>query len=412
MKIVFLQDDFPPYAKGGAGIVAASFTGELVRNGNDLTVITSVQKREQAGSFIENSMRVERIYSDYQQRWRSWLSLYNPATVPEIRRILAEVQPDIVHAHNVHYHLSYWALYLAKKSGAKVFLTAHDVMLFHYGKLTEFIDIKHPECREKWNYKISALQQLHKYRFWYNPLRNIIIRYLLKNVNRIFAVSAALKDALEQNGITNIEVIHNGIDVEQWQSSQKEIDAFIDKHHLKNKKVILFGGRISVAKGGDVILSVLRDVVRTKPNVVLLILGIRDAYVEELIQRAEEWGISKNIVSTGWLSGSELRSAYYAADIVTVLSNCFDSLPTVALEAMACGKPVVGSCLGGIPEIVTDGKTGYIINPYNKERLVSCVIEIIDNKEKKIYLGDKGYERVKESFSIFLWYEYTLSVYT
>ncbi len=400
MKIIFLQDDFPPYAKGGAGIVANSLAVELVKKGNKLTVITTVQDRTKAGSFMENGMRIERIYSDYAQRWRSWRSLYNPATVPTIARVITEIKPDVVHAHNLHYHISYWALHLARKSGAKVFLTAHDVMLFHYGKLSEFIDKNDIECKKNWNYKVNPLQQLRAYRFWYNPFRNIVIKRLLKNVDKIFAVSSALKNALEQNGIKNIEVLHNGIDTVSWEVSAEAVSAFIKKYNLKNKKVILFGGRISGLKGGNIILEALRDIVRKEPNTILLLLGTRSAYTDKLMQRAKEWGIEQNMISIGWLSGDELRAAYNAVDIIIVPSVYLDPFPTVVLEAMACGKPVVGSCFGGIPEVVVNEKTGYILNPYNHIAFVNYLKDLLTNETKCNTFGELGKKRVKESFAL------------
>ena len=412
MKILFLQDDFPPHAKGGAGIVAATLARELAKQGHELTVITAVQDRSFVGSYREEGMRIERIYSDYTQRWRSWLSLYNPATTGEVKRVLAEVQPDIVHAHNVHYHLSYWALYLAKRSGAKVFLTAHDVMLFHYGKLTEFVDPENPGCRKDWDYRVSAWQQLREYRFWYNPFRNLIIRRLLKNVDRIFAVSSALKDALGQNGIKNIEVIHNGIDAREWQVAPITVEAFIQKHGLGGKKVILFGGRISGSKGGDVTLEAMRDIVKKEPNAILLLLGNRNSYVEKLERRAKEWGISAHIISTGWLSGDELRAAYTAADLVIVPSAYCDPFPTVVLEGMAAEKPVVGGCFGGIPEMVIDGVTGFTVNPYDHVALAGRITELLADEKERVAFGRSGRDRVEREFSLEVWCEKTLTAYT
>ncbi len=412
MKIVFLQDDFPPHAIGGAGIVAASLARELVKQGHELTIITSVQDRALAGSFREGSMRIERIYSDYQRRWRSWLSLYNPATVGEIRRILAEVKPEIVHAHNVHYHLSYWALHLAKRGGAKVFLTAHDVMLFHYGKLTEFIDPGNLECRKDWNYKVNIWRQIREYRFWYNPLRNPTIRRLLKNVDRIFAVSSALKDALEKNGIKNIEVVHNGIDMNEWQVAPAIIEAFVQKHKLEERKVVLFGGRISGLKGGGVMLEALRDIVHSEPSAVLLLLGARDAYAEKLERQAREWGIGAHLISTGWLSGDELHAAYHAADVVVIPSLYLEPFGMIALEAMACGTPVIGSCLGGTVEIIVDGETGYLLNPYDITSLARRVVDLLRDKEKRDRFGRDGRARAAEYFSTDEWCRQTLSAYT
>lgn len=412
MKILFLSDDFPPRAKGGAGIVASSLARELARRGHAVTVITAVQDHSLVGSFHEDGMRVERVYSDYAPRWRSWLSLYNPVTVGRVKEILTQVKPDVVHAHNVHYHLSYWSLHLAKRSGAKVFLTAHDVMLFHYGKLVEFVDLEHPKCKKKWNYKVSAWRQFKEYRFWYNPFRNIAIRLLLGNVDHIFAVSAALKDALEQNGITNVEIMHNGIDVAAWKISQGVIDRLEENLGLIGKKVVLLGGRISALKGGNVAFGALREITRTEPDAILLVLGTRDAFVESLSREARERGIADCIVSTGWLSGDELRAAYHAADVIVVPSLYLDPLPTVILEAMACGKPVVGSCLGGIPEIIADGETGRVINPYDAVEFAAAIQELIGDEQKRVRFGRTGLARVEQLFSLGKWCDRTLAAYT
>lgn len=396
MKILFLQDDFPPHARGGAGIVAAMYARELVKRGHALTVVTAVQDRSLAGSFHEEGMRVERIYSEYAPRWRAWLSLYNPATIPAARRILAEARPDIVHAHNVHYHLSYWVLRLAKQGGAKVFLTAHDVMLFHYGKLVEFIDPAHPECRKDWDYRISPWQQLRRYRFWYNPFRNAVIRKLLRNVDKVFAVSAALKDAIEQNGIRRVEVLYNGIDAAEWQVAPATVDDFVRKYGLAGKSVILFGGRISALKGGEVMVSALRDIVRAEPSAVLLLLGAHDAYVEELMRRAAEQGNGGHVVPTGWLSGDERYAAYHAAAVVVMPSLYLEPLGMTALEAMVCGKPVVGSCFGGIPELVADDRTGFTVNPYDTKMLARRVTELLADTRKRAAFGEAARERSRD----------------
>src|SRR3989344_4302713 len=232
MKILFLEDNFPPYNNvGGAGTVASSLAYELKKKGNDVFVITSVQDKSNEGSVEDNGLKVFKIYSKYHIRWQAYLSLYNPRTVEKIKKIIEQISPDVVHAHNIHYYISYHALKLAKQSGAKVFLTAHDVMPFYYGKLVEFINPNDLSCPEKFNYKISVWRQIKRAGKTYNPLRNIIIRRYLKYVDKIFAVSGALKNALNDNGIKNVEVIHNGIDVSAWAVNEAAIEVFKEKHN-------------------------------------------------------------------------------------------------------------------------------------------------------------------------------------
>ncbi len=121
MNIVLLQDDFPPESVGGAGMVVGSEARALHKAGHQVRVIAATQDPSHAGESEWEGILVHRIYSNYHERWRAWRSLYNPPVVREARRVLEEWRPDIVHAHNVHYHLSYASLGVAKRTGAKVF---------------------------------------------------------------------------------------------------------------------------------------------------------------------------------------------------------------------------------------------------------------------------------------------------
>ncbi len=338
MKIAILSDSFGP---GGAQGVAMTLAEKFKEAGHAVSVITTTQKKDPTGRTNSGGIDIYRIYSDYNLFWRAYRSLYNPQTAGHIAEIIEELKPDVVHAHNIHTYLSYHVLKLAKKSGARVFLTAHDVMLFHYGKMTEFINPKDLSCPEKFNYKVSIWRQIKRAGKTYNPFRNLIIRRYLKYVDKIFAVSEALKDALNDNGIKNTEVIHNGIAV--WSVNDAVTQIFKEKHNIHGKKVILFGGRLSWLKGGREICLAMESIIKTAPDTVLLLAGKVDEEVKEILKFAEGLGIGKNIVAAGWLLGEELKAAYHAVDTVVTPSICFDSFPTVNLEAMACRKPVIAT---------------------------------------------------------------------
>jgi len=384
MKILILQDYIPPVSFGGDGIIALGLAKSFKNAGHDVAIITTVQKKKGEGVSEENGLKIHKLYSSYHLRWRSYISIYNPKVLGEVERIINEYKPDVVHVHNIHYHLSYYSLKLAKKSGAKVFLTAHDTMLFHYGKLDK------PE-------KISPWAQFRKYKRRYNPLRNTLIRHYLKYVDKIFPVSRALEEALNQNGITNTEVIHNGIDVSEWQMDEASVETFKAKYGLHNKRVMLFGGRLSAAKGGHEAVKALAKVIKKIPNAVLLVLGSENEYSKEMIGLASNLGISKTIIFTGWISGQELKSAYHASDVVLVLSTYLDPFPTVNLEAMASLKPVVGTFFGGTPEVVMDEKTGYIVDPRDTENVADKIIKLLSERNT---FGTTGYQRIKKDFSL------------
>lgn len=412
MKIVILSDYFANMA-GPMGIAKAMADG-FKRLGYDVSVITTVQDKNQAGQKSIGGINIYSIYSDYNLFWNAYVGLYNPQTVKSVEGILNALKPDIVHAHNVHMRLSYHSLKLAKQAGAKVFLTAHDAMLFHYGKLTEFINKNYPSCSD-FNYKISVWQQIKKAGKTYNPFRNILIRHYLKYVDKIFAVSNALKEALNQNKIGDVEVVHNGIDADFWQIPEKSVNDFKEQFGIQDKKAVLFGGRLSSVKGGKQIILAMEKIIKEMPETVLLVAGKIDAYAEELKQLAVDKNIGNNVIFTGWLSGSDLKSAFNACNVLVTPSLYLDPFPTVNLEAMACKKPIVGTCFGGTKEAVIDNKTGYIVNPFEAAILVDRIAKLLRNENLALNFGNSGYKRLIKAFNpgtmlnrILFWYKVSI----
>lgn len=373
MKILILSDDFPPNSFGGAGISTFNLSQGLVKAGHQVSVITTCQKKAEQGNFESDGMKVLKIFANFHERWEAYLGLYNPQTVGRFKKIIKEINPDIVHAHNIHSFLSYHCLKIAKKSGKPVFLTARDTMLFTYGKLAT------KKYLEKLDPHISCIDNLKQARKRYNPFRNIIIRHYLKYVDKIFAISHSLKQALELNGIKNVEVVYNGIDAEEWQVSPEIVDRFKLKHSLQNKKIVFFAGRISKLKGAHQINQAMVLVRKEVPEAVLLTAGTQ---------------------GVGWLEGESLRAAYHASDIVVTPSIYLDPFNRTNIEAMACHKPVVGTCFGGTPEIVQDGMTGFIVNPLKTELMAQKIIALLKNEQLAKQMGAAGYERVRKEFSL------------
>jgi glycosyltransferase involved in cell wall biosynthesis len=401
MKILFLSDDFPPKNFGGAGIVTHGLAKGLVHAGHEVFVITTVQdKKASRGWKTLDGMRVYDLYNDYDGRLASYVSLYNLGTVGVIKKIIEEVKPDVIHAHNIHNNISYHALAVARRYTEKVFLTAFDAMSFNYGKLVNFYNKDDLSIQTKFSYKVGFWQNLKTAKKRYNPLRNFFIRwYLNKYTKKIFPVSHALAESLHQNGIKNLETIHNGIDTKSFVEDPAKTDEFKNKYKLAGKKVALVAGRISWAKGGDAALDAIIKVSKSVANVCLLIIGSEDVYMAHLIKKAKLAGVMDNVRFISWLDRREITSAYYASDIVLAPSLYLDPFPTVNLEAMSAKKPIVGTCFGGTPEIVVDKETGLIVNPNNVDMFAHAIQALLNDVEYAKKLGQSGYERVVKYFS-------------
>lgn len=400
MRILLLQDDFPPRPGGGAGSVSFSLAEGYTQRGHTVLVLATSPNAEDAGERDVAGFRVHTIVSKSPGRWRAYKSLYNPPAVAEVKKTLQSFNPDVVHAHNIHAHLSYAALRAAKRYGARVILTCHDVMPFNYGKLLGLISPDDTSIPVSFHYRISPWQQLRQQRFRYNPFRNAVIRYILRTyVDHVVAVSDALAEALRQNGIPNITTIHNGIDTSLWIHQSDAVKIFKDTY-VVGDYAVLFGGRLSRVKGASELLQALVMVVKRIPQVQLLIVGTEDSYASSMRALATELGIGDRLVFTGWLTGAELRAAYHSAALVCVPSVCFDSFPTMNLEAMACHKPVIATCVGGSREAVRNGETGYIVNPYDTATVAEKLAELLTNTEKNTRFGEAGYTRVVTEFSV------------
>ena len=135
MKIVFLQDDFPPQSFGGAGISTYELAVGMKKAGHEIFVITTCRKRSESGETDYHGLKVFKIASDYHERWRAYVSLYNRPVVCQVEELLKRIRPDVVHANNIHFYLSYHCLKVAKQYARAVVFTARDTMLFSYGKL-------------------------------------------------------------------------------------------------------------------------------------------------------------------------------------------------------------------------------------------------------------------------------------
>ncbi len=361
MKIVFLSDDFPPQSFGGAGISTYDLALGMKKAGHQVFVVTTCRKSEESGESVYQGLKIFKITSDYPAKWRAYVSLYNAPVVRKLENILKSVKPDIVHANNIHHYLSYHSLKIAKKY-AKVAITFRDAMSFSFGKLMTERYLKNLDARMTW---LDHLTQAKKR---WNPLRNLIIKYYLRYADKKFAVSHALKKALEQNGINDVEVMHTGIDLSEYQASFGE----------HGKKTIFFAGRLSDAKGAKVVEEAMQTISREIPGVELVTAG------------------------TGgkWLNREEMKAAYAATDVVIVPSVCFDALPRTVLEASASGRPVISTPYGGAKEMIEDGVTGFIIDPLKKGDLAEKIIDLLKNSEKAEKFGKAGLDRVRINFNL------------
>ncbi len=408
MRIVLLSDQIPPEGIGGAETVVWRLARGLAGKGHDVHVIA----RTRGAPFEESRAGIPtyHIHAHYPERFRAWLSLWNPGTARPLSALLRRLQAQVVNAHNIHFYLGYHALKTARAAGAATVFSAHDAMPFAYSKLRHFVgeDLTRIDLPDA--YRLPRLYNLKKNRFRYNPWRNMVIRHFLRHyADERTAPSQALAEAFRVNDLPPMNVVHNGIDLRDWSDAELAIVGELrQRFDLGGKQVILIAGRLTPDKGTVPLLQAMDMLRQRLPRMRLLALTARD--MDEQIPAAYAH-LRAIIRAGGWLSGAELRAAYALADVVVVPSVYLDTFPTVNLEAMAAGKPVIATCFGGSPEIIIDGKTGFIVNPLVTVTLAERLQRLLGDRALSREMGERGRARIHERFTLDKQVEKMLDIY-
>jgi phosphatidyl-myo-inositol dimannoside synthase len=228
---------------------------------------------------------------------------------------------------------------------------------------------------------------------------------VLNNASRIFSSTNYLKQKLIDIGVRGdlIMVVPLGADPEVFKCGldTAEIKAL---YSLTDRKVILSVGRLQERKGFDITIASMPAVLEKIPNALYLICGC-GPFEAELREQAAALGLNEKVVFAGFLEDSELPKYYNTCDIFVMPSRVIaargdiEGFGIVYLEANACCKPVIGGNAGGVPEAVSDGKTGLLVDPTDKKALADAIISLLSDTELSNRLGVGGRQRVENDLN-------------
>jgi L-malate glycosyltransferase len=225
-------------------------------------------------------------------------------------------------------------------------------------------------------------------------------RAIVPFVSKYVAVSAsdALFLARHKHVPTDkIAIIHNGIDLRRFSASNNARAAIRRKlGFAEEDQVLIMVARFHPGKGHAVLLAAMRRLLRVYPTLRLICLGEGDGEIE-IRRLCDELGLARNVRLAGYQSS--VQEWLKAADI-NVLPSYYEGLPLTILEAMASGLPTVATEVGGIPEAVEDGASGFLVPPDNPERLAAALSFLICHGEERRRMGESARLRASQFFGI------------
>jgi glycogen(starch) synthase len=159
---------------------------------------------------------------------------------------------------------------------------------------------------------------------------------------------------------------------------------------------LLFVGRLRIRKGVEVLLAALARLVRRFPAVRLKVAGDGE-HRGELLARTAALGVGSRVSFLGRADGGQVR-ALLAGARALVVPSIYEGMPLVVLEAMAAGVPVVASAVSGIPEVVLDGETGWLVPPEDPAALAAVLAAVLADPAEARRRGEAGRVRAAEHF--------------
>jgi glycosyltransferase involved in cell wall biosynthesis len=215
----------------------------------------------------------------------------------------------------------------------------------------------------------------------------------------IIAVSEHVKSLLVKAGVPTerIQVIYNGIEPHYFQDESQQARKIRQELGVEaDTTVIGVIARLSPEKGHTEFLDIARELAVQRANTKFLVVGTGPVEAE-LHSMARDLGLEEQVIFTG--ARQDITAINHVIDIFALPSR-EEALPLAMLEAMAARRPVVESAVGGVPEVVVDGETGFLLSPDDRTGFVQALTKLIDQPDLRAKLGFQGRQRAHALFGV------------
>ena len=260
----------------------------------------------------------------------------------------------------------------------------------------------------------SRLNSNEKFMVSFNWFLRFFEEKMIEHSNKIIAVSDfTRRELLKYYNVKEekIHVIHNGVDINKFLPPTNKKEVKQELGFNTNDVNILSVGRLYARKGLFTLIESMSLVAKKFSNAKLIIAGKGQSNeMKKLVNYAEKLGVREKIIFTGYFPDTKLPKLYQAADIFA-FSTFYENLPFAVLEALSSQLPVVTTKVGGIPEMIDDGKNGFLVQPANSKDLADRILYFIENPNEASEMAYHARKTIEDKFDWRLIVKKVLKVY-
>ena len=377
-KVCFITPEYWPLT-GGTGSYVYYLGNELIKNGYEINVVTGGNQNK--GIQVNRQLSVNFLKTPKTPLVKSFLFAGNSY------RILRSIR-DILKADITHANLPLVPSFAVPPSTAKAHIsTVHSTW--------------EGEANAIRGEPYSRLNANEKFMVSFTWFLRIFEEQMMNRSKRLIAVSNFTRRELVQYyGInpSKIHVIHNGVDTKKFQPTADKRKVKSELGFKPEDPAIVSVGRLYARKGLFTLIESIPRVAKRFPRAKFIVSGKgQSGEMAKLIAHAERLGVKDKLVFTGYFPDKKLPTLYQAADIFA-FSTFYEHHPFAILEALSTGLPIVTTKVGGIPETITDGKNGFMCNPFDAQTFSDRILYLLENPIQAAEMGVQARKVIMERF--------------
>lgn len=364
MKIAQVNVFFNPFMVGGAEWYVYNISRELVKQGHEMHVFTAdrCDGIRAEPSEVVDGINVHRLplRIDWTYRVKLWEGL---------DKALLNGSFDVIHTYDYAQPHSAVAIKAAKKANSRSALTVFDVH--------------------------SMIPRIWYKQFPMRMMENYLGKRTLPGADKVLVRAPNLIPPLLELGGRADSMIVTPSGIRDDSLGEFEGRRFTEKYNIRGSPVILYLGRLNHLKGPQHLLEAAPSILKGFPEASFVFVGPdQSGYGEALRSQAARLGIDTHVHLLGPIYDFQEKMQAFASCQVFVLPTAYEGTSQAIFEAMAQGKPVVATRVGGIPYQITDGSEGFLVDFGNPTQLASRVRDVLSSPDLAAEMGRRGRERV------------------